>query len=190
MRRISDPDILNAVKVLRSGGLILYPTDTVWGIGCDATNADAVAKVFSLKKRDDSKALITLVDSRESLTRYAPDAPEVALEMAELTVTPLTIIYDNVSGLAKNLLADDGSAGIRIPLDDFCIELCKAFGRAIVSTSANISGRPTPGCFADIGDEVKSGVDYICRHRREDVSQHKPSGIIKISNNGTFRIIR
>lgn len=190
MSRIYDTDIIGAVKTLREGGVIVYPTDTVWGIGCDATNPAAVDKVYKLKQRSDRKALITLIDSVEALNRYVPDAPQVALDLASITNAPLTIIYDDVCGLAHNLIAEDGSAAIRIPLDKFCHDLCKSFGRPIVSTSANISGESTPGCFAEISEEIKRGADYVCTTRREDTTRHNPSGIIKISTNGVFRIIR
>lgn len=183
-------DIRNAVDVLNRGGVILYPTDTVWGLGCDATKADAVDKIYRIKRRADSKALISLVDSTATLLRYVPEAPEVALDMADLTTSPLTIIYDNASGLASNLTADDGSAAIRIPLDDWCVRLCRTFRRPLVSTSANISGQPAPRFFHEISEEIKSAVDYVCTTRRDDTTPRRPSGIIKISGDGTFRIIR
>jgi len=183
-------EIKKAVEVLKAGGVILYPTDTVWGIGCDATNAEAVRKVYEIKRREDSKALICLVDSEARLSRYVRQVADVTWDMIEMSERPLTIIYDNVTGLAPNLLAEDGSAGIRITREEFSKELCFRFQKPIVSTSANISGEPTAQTFDAISDEIKNAVDYVVRYNQRCKEKHKPSSIIKISPSGEFTIIR
>jgi len=183
-------EIKKAVEVLKAGGVILYPTDTVWGIGCDATNAEAVRKVYEIKRREDSKALICLVDSEARLSRYVRQVADVTWDMIEMSERPLTIIYDNVTGLAPNLLAEDGSAGIRITREEFSKELCFRFQKPIVSTSANISGEPTARTFDAISDEIKNAVDYVVRYNQRCKEKHKPSSIIKISPSGEFTIIR
>ncbi|MCD8291030.1 MAG: threonylcarbamoyl-AMP synthase [Prevotella sp.] len=183
-------DIMNAVKVMKEGGVILYPTDTVWGIGCDATNKEAVAKVYAIKKRDDSKAMICLVDSDVRLQRYVRNAPEVALNIMELATKPTTIIFDNAVNLAENLIAEDGSIAMRITNEEFSKELCYRFQKPIVSTSANISGMPAAQNFKNISEEIVNAVDYVCWSRRQEKQQHTPSSIIKISNNGEIQIIR
>lgn len=183
-------EVKKAVEVMRAGGIILYPTDTVWGIGCDATNPEAVKKVYEIKRRDDSKALISLVDSDVRLQRYVRNVADVTWNMIELSEKPLTIIFDNVTGLATNLIAEDGSAGIRITKEEFSRELCFRFQKPIVSTSANISGEPTPRTFAEISDEIKEAVDYVVKYNRQCKEKHKPSSIIKMQANGQFIIIR
>lgn len=183
-------EVKKAVEVMRNGGVILYPTDTVWGIGCDATNAEAVKRVYEIKKREDSKALICLVDSDVRLQRYVRNVPDVAWDMMELSEKPLTVIFDNASGLAPNLLAEDGSVGMRITREEFSKELCYRFQKAIVSTSANISGEPTPQTFDAISDEIKEAVDYVVKYNRQSKEKHKPSSIIKLKTNGEFVIIR
>ncbi|MDO5762248.1 MAG: L-threonylcarbamoyladenylate synthase [Bacteroidales bacterium] len=183
-------EVKKAVEVMRAGGIILYPTDTVWGIGCDATNPEAVKKVYEIKRRDDSKALISLVDSDVRLQRYVRNVADVTWNMIELSEKPLTIIFDNVTGLAPNLIAEDGSAGIRITKEEFSRELCFRFQKPIVSTSANISGEPTPRTFAEISDEIKEAVDYVVKYNRQCKEKHKPSSIIKMQANGQFIIIR
>ncbi len=183
-------EIKKAVEVMRKGGVILYPTDTVWGIGCDATNPEAVKRVYEIKKREDSKALICLVDSEARLTRYVRQVADVTWDMIELAEKPLTVIFDNATGLAPNLLAEDGSVGIRITKEEFSKELCFRFQKAIVSTSANISGEPTAMTFDDISDEIKDAVDYVVKYNRQCREKHKPSSIIKIKSNGEFTIIR
>ncbi len=183
-------DIQNAVKTMRNGGVILYPTDTVWGIGCDATNPDAVAKVYKIKKRDDSKALICLVDSDARLQRYVRNVPEVAWDLLELADKPTTVILDNAVNLAPNLVADDGSIAMRITKENFSRELCFRFQKPIVSTSANISGEPAAQNYRDISEELLSAVDYVCWTRRQEHKPHKPSSIIKLSENGEVKIIR
>lgn len=183
-------EIKKAVEVLRKGGVILYPTDTVWGIGCDATNAEAVKRVYEIKKRADSKALICLVDSESRLCRYVRNVADVTWDMIELSTKPLTVIFDNATGLAENLLADDGSVGIRVTREEFSKELCYRFQKPIVSTSANISGEPTAMTFDEIDDEIKNAVDYVVRYNQRCKEKHMPSSIIKISASGEFTIIR
>lgn len=183
-------EVKKAVEVMRSGGVILYPTDTVWGIGCDATNEEAVKRVYEIKRRSDSKALICLVDSEARLTRYVRHVSDVTWDMIELATKPLTVIYDNATGLAPNLLAEDGSVGIRITKEEFSKELCFRFQKPIVSTSANISGEPTPQTFDEISDEIKNAVDYVVKYSQRCKEKHQPSSIIKINADGEFTIIR
>ena len=185
-----EQDIKNAVEVLRRGGVILYPTDTVWGIGCDATNADAVARVYQIKKRSDSKALICLVDSDARLQRYVRNVPDVAWELIDAVVNPTTIIYDNAVNLAPNLVAEDGSIAIRITKEKFSHELCFRFQKPIVSTSANVSGEPSAQNYCDISHEIMEAVDYVCWTRRQEHLPHTASSIIKLGENGEVKIIR
>ena len=185
-----DADIIQCLKVLSAGGLILYPTDTVWGIGCDATNEEAVSRVYQLKQRNDSKALIVLIDSADHLDHYVVDVPAIARELIDVAVKPLTIIYEGAYNLAPNLLGAEDSVGIRIPNDEFCHRLCERFGKPIVSTSANVSGRPTAKTFAEIDDAIVGGVDHVVEYRRGDNTPHQPSNIILLSRDGTFKIIR
>lgn len=175
---------------MRQGGVILYPTDTVWGIGCDATNADAVAKVYKIKHRDDSKALICLVDSDNRLQRYVRDVPPVAWQLIDAIDKPTTLVLDNAVNLAPNLIAEDGSIGIRITKEPFSHELCYRFQKAIVSTSANVSGEPAAQNYGDISEEILNAVDYVCFSRRQEHKPHKPSGIIKLDKDGVVTIIR
>lgn len=183
-------EVKKAIEVMRGGGVILYPTDTVWGIGCDATNVEAVKRVYEIKKREDSKALICLVDSEVRLQRYVRNVADVTWDMMELSEKPLTVIFDKVTGLAPNLLAEDGSAGLRITKEEFSKELCFRFQKPIVSTSANISGEPTPRTFDEISEEIKEAVDYVVKYSRQSKEKHKPSSIIKMQSNGQFTIIR
>ena len=185
-----DADIVQCLKVLSDGGLILYPTDTVWGIGCDATNAEAVKRVYQLKQRDDSKALIVLIDNVDHLDHYVVDVPAIARELIDVAVKPLTIIYEGAYNLAPNVLGDEDSVGIRIPNDEFCHRLCERFGKPIVSTSANVSGEPTAKTFGDIAPAIVKGVDYAVQYRRDDTASHQPSNIILLARDGTFKIIR
>ena len=178
-----------AVETLKKGGLILYPTDTIWGIGCDASNEDAVAKIFKLKKREDSNALICLVADDRMLKKYIKKIPEVAYDIFDVSEDPITIIYDDPQNLAKNLIASDNTIAIRIPNDDFCFQLLRRFNGAIVSTSANMSGFPTPKSFKEISLEIVKGVDYVVNLHHEKIST-KPSAIIKLGNDGTVKIIR
>lgn len=183
-------EVKKAVEIMRQGGVILYPTDTVWGIGCDATNAEAIKKIYDIKKRDDSKALICLVDSDARLSRYVRNVADVTWNMIELASKPLTIIFDEAVGLAPNLLAADGSVGIRITKEEFSKELCFRFQKPIVSTSANISGEPTAQTFDEISDEIKNAVDYVVQYNRRCKEKHRPSSIVKIDTSGKFIIIR
>lgn len=183
-------DIRTAVQTLRQGGLILYPTDTIWGIGCDASNEEAVRKVFQLKRREDSKAMICLVDSANRMQRYLRRVPEVAWDLVEFAEKPLTLILDGAVNLAPSLIAEDGSVGLRVTRENISHELCYRFERAIVSTSANISGEPSPACFSEITDEIKQGVHYVMRSRQNDTSKSKPSQIIRLNLDGQVRIIR
>ena len=189
-----EEDIRRAVETMRKGGVILYPTDTVWGIGCDATNAEAVGRVYEIKQRDDSKALICLVDSDARLQRYFRTVPDVAWQLIdslkETEARPTTLILDGAVNLAENLIADDGSVGIRITQEPFSKELCYRFQKAIVSTSANISGEPAAQNYCDIDPRIIEAVDYICWSRRQEHKPHTPSSIIKLKDNGEVTIIR
>ena len=186
----TEDDIRNAVEVMRKGGVILYPTDTVWGIGCDATNAEAVARVYEIKKRADSKALICLVDSDARLQRSVKKVPNVAWELLDCADKPTTVILDGAVNLAPNLIAEDGSIALRITQEAFSKELCYRFQKAIVSTSANISGEPTAQNYCDIAQEIIDAVDYVCWTRRQEHKPHKPSSIIKLGLGGEVEIIR
>ena len=183
-------DIKKACEIMRDGGIILYPTDTIWGIGCDATSEDAVKRVYELKQRADSKAMLLLLDSADKLPLYVTDVPDIAWNLIEVADKPLTIIYPNAKNLAPELLAEDGSVGIRITQEAFSKELCYRFRKPVVSTSANISGQPSAPTFADVSDEIRNGVDYIVNYRQGDASKAKPSGIIKIDEQGHIQIIR
>lgn len=183
-------DIRSALKVLRAGGVILYPTDTIWGLGCDATNAEAVRRVYAIKRREDSKSLIILVNSADMLSRYVTDLPDVALQMAELADKPLTIVYDKGRSLAAGVTAPDGSVGVRLCNDPFCDDLITALRKPLVSTSANISGKDAPSLFDEIGEEIKAAVDYICLWRQDDRNRAKASSVIRVSGNGVIKILR
>ncbi|MFC2710871.1 L-threonylcarbamoyladenylate synthase [Hoylesella oralis] len=183
-------DIKNAVEIMKKGGVILYPTDTVWGIGCDATNAEAVAKVYRIKQRDDSKALICLVDSDVRMQRYVRNVPNVAWDIMELATKPTTVILDDAVNLAPNLIAEDGSIAMRITKEPFSHELCYCFQKPLVSTSANISGQPAASNYRDISQELLDAVDYVCWSRRQEHKPHTPSSIIKLNKNGEVSIIR
>lgn len=186
-------DLENALAVLKRGGIILYPTDTVWGIGCDATNAEAVARIYQLKQRADSKALITLLGSADDLARWVDGIPDVAYELMEAAVEPLTVVYDRalVPPLARNLPAADGSLAVRVTSDRFCRELCRRLRRPLVSTSANVSGQPAPQKFGDIVPEIIRGVDYVCQTGRQAPrSPRKPSLLIKLTESGIIKVLR
>ena len=189
-----EEDIRKAVEVMRKGGVILYPTDTVWGIGCDATNAEAVKRVYVIKQRDDSKALICLVDSDARLQRYFRNVPDVAWQLIDSLkdgdAKPTTLILDGAVNLAGNLIAEDGSVGIRITNEPFSKELCYRFQKAIVSTSANISGEPAAQNYGDIDPRIIEAVDYVCWSRRQEHKPHTPSSIVKLKENGEVTIIR
>lgn len=183
-------DIKEAVRVMRAGGIILYPTDTIWGLGCDATNEEAVKKIYALKQRPDSKSMLVLTDNEAKLERIVDEVPEVAYNLIEVAEKPLTIIYSGAKNLAPNLIAQDGSVGIRITKEAFSKALCEAFRMPIVSTSANISGQPSAQNFSEISEEIKQGVDYIVKYRQNDLSKAKPSSIIKLEKGGVVTIIR
>ncbi|MBD5231954.1 MAG: threonylcarbamoyl-AMP synthase [Muribaculaceae bacterium] len=183
-------DLKEAVEVMRRGGVILYPTDTVWGLGCDATNPEAVARIYEIKRRVESKSMLALVSNEAMLERYVEEVPEIAWQLIEAAVNPLTIIYDQARGLAPNLIGQDGSIGIRITGEKYSRELCQRLRKPVVSTSANISGEKAPAIFAEIADEIKESVDYIAAYRRDDTSKSAPSSIIKLGNDGVFKIIR
>ncbi len=183
-------DIKNAVEVLRKGGVILYPTDTIWGIGCDAQNEEAVRRVYEIKQREDSKALICLVDSANRMQRYFRNVPEVAWDLIEYADRPLTLILDGAVNVAPNLVAEDGSLGMRVTQEEFSRQLCYRFQKAIVSTSANISGEPSPKSFYDIPESITSKVDYIVQFARGRKSDGRPSSIIKLAEDGAVTIIR
>lgn len=190
-----EDDIKQAVECMRKGGVILYPTDTVWGIGCDATNAEAVKRVYEIKQRDDSKALICLVDSDARMQRYFRNVPDVAWQLIDslkeaTDAKPTTLILDGAINLAPNLIAEDGSLGIRITNEPFSKELCFRFQKAIVSTSANISGEPAAQNYCDIDPRILEAVDYVCWSRRQEHKPHTPSSIIKLKENGEVTVIR
>ena len=175
---------------MRKGGVILYPTDTVWGIGCDATNAEAVARVYEIKHREDSKTMICLVDNDNRLQRYVRNVPDVAWQLFDCAEDPTTIILDGAINLAPNLIAEDGSIAMRITREEFSKQLCYRFQKPIVSTSANISGEPTAQNYRDISQEIIDAVDYVCCARRQEHKPHKPSSIIRLKEDGQVEIIR
>lgn len=187
-------ELNKAVKVLREGGIILYPTDTVWGIGCDATNPDAVAKVYQIKKRSDSKSLVLLASDVDMICKYIKEIPEIAMQLIEVNDKPMTIIYPDALtgryGLAENAVAEDGTVGIRIPMMDFCKDLCVKLGRPIVSTSANISGEATPKKYAEISDAIRGAVDHIVDPSLEAGATGLASQIIKVGMDYSIQIIR
>ena len=180
----------NALVVLKKGGVILYPTDTIWGIGCDATNTKAVERIYEIKKREDSKSMLMLVDESWRVSDYVKEVPEIALQLMEVSDTPLTIIYSGAKGISPKLMSEDGSAGIRVSSDEFCRKLIGNLNRPIVSTSANISGSPSPQNFSEISEEIIKSVDYVVSWRQEEKGKSKPSSIIKIGSRGEIEIIR
>jgi L-threonylcarbamoyladenylate synthase len=182
-------EIDNAITILNEGGLILYPTDTVWGIGCDATNKEAIEKIFKLKKRSDKKTMICLVANQFMLEQYVEKVPEPAYDIMDLSERPVTIIYDNPRGVADNLIAEDNTLAIRVASDNFCQQLIKKFKKPIVSTSANIAGEPTPGSFSEISELILKGVDYVVNLEQKKIN-NSPSSIIKLGNDGIVKIIR
>ena len=198
--RYDKDDLQQALQVLRNGGIIVYPTDTVWGICCDATNAEAVKRIYALKQREDSKSMLVLLDSPAKLPYYIGEIPDTAWTLLDCCndandendemMKPLTIIYPNARNLAPNLIAEDGSIGIRITNEAFSKALCAQLKHPIVSTSANISGHPSARFYAEIEQEILDGADYVCRFRRDDDCPAEPSSIIKINPDNSFRIIR
>lgn len=187
---INKDDINRALETLKNGGLILYPTDTIWGIGCDATNPEAIEKVYALKGRDKSKSMLILLHTDNQLAAYVNDIPEVAYELIEASDRPLTIIYSNAKNIVQNALAEDGSIGIRIVNHPFCQQLLQRFRKPIISTSANISGEPSALTFDDISDAIKEGVDYIVEYGQNDNQLGKPSLIMKLDPSGKFEFLR
>lgn len=183
-------DVIKCVEVLKAGGIILYPTDTVWGIGCDATNENAVRKVYELKKREESQRMLVLVEHADRIGRHVKQIPDIAIQLIEVNDKPMTIIYPGAVNLAKNLISSDGSVGIRITSDDFCKNLISAFNRPIVSTSANVTGGEVPETFREITEDIKNGVDYTVKWRQNDPAPGVPSSIIKVGLRGDVEIIR
>ncbi len=183
-------EIKKVCEILEKGGVILYPTDTVWGIGCDATDEEAVRRVYEIKRRNDTKSMLVLLDNPVKLQTYVREVPEIAWDLIELTDKPLTIIYSDARNLAQNLIAEDGTIGIRITEEQFSAQLCKQFRKPIVSTSANISGQAAPDSFKAIDEEIKSAVDYVVQFGQKENRKGQPSSIIKLDKNGTINIIR
>ncbi|MGN0238367.1 MAG: L-threonylcarbamoyladenylate synthase [Lepagella sp.] len=188
--RYDAADMAEAVRVLKEGGIVLYPTDTIWGIGCDATNREAVERIYRLKQRSDAKSMLVLVGSVGELQRTVEEVPEAAWMLLKAAVNPLTIIYDRPVGVAPNLLAEDGSLGIRITDELFSRALCQRLKHPLVSTSANISGEKSPATFAEIDPAIIRGVDYVVKYRQEDDMPRRSSNIIKVSDSGVVKIIR
>ena len=185
-----EEEIKESLNTLRKGGIILYPTDTIWGLGCDPTNESAVNGIFKLKSRVENKSLIILADGISMIERYVKDIPEIVYELIEVSDTPLTIIYPGGKNLARGVCSDDGSIGIRICKDEFCSELISRFRKPIVSTSANLSGRPSPGNFSEIDKNLVDKVEYVVKYRQDDRSKNSASPVIKINKDGSIKIIR
>jgi len=190
MKALFEQDIINCLNVLGDGGVILNPTDTVWGLGCDATNTRAVEKIYRIKSRTEAKSLIILLDHFEKLSTYVEKIPEITGDLLESITNPVTIIYSNARKLAPNVIAPDGTIAIRIVKDDFCSELIKRFGKPIVSTSANISGFASPAVFSQVSDDIKNAVDYIVTYKQDSFTRSKPSTIIRLRDDGMYTIIR
>jgi L-threonylcarbamoyladenylate synthase len=187
---IFEEDIKESLNTLRNGGVILYPTDTVWGLGCDATNQAAVEKIYKIKSREEGKSLLVLVNNELMVGRYVTEVPEIAYELMSVSDSPLTIIYPCGKNLAPGVCASDGSVGIRICMDDFCSELINRFRKPIISTSANLGGNPTPGNFIEIEESLIGMADYVVKYRQDDRQKQTASPVIKIGSNGTIKIIR
>lgn len=183
-------DIKKALEVLRKGGVILYPTDTIWGIGCDASNANAVKKVYDLKQREDSKSMLVLLENPNMIVSYVENVPDVAWDIIELSEKPTTIIFDRAKNIATNLIANDGSIGIRITKEAFTQSLIQKLRKPLVSTSANISGQASPKSFDEISNDIISKVDYVVNYRQNDKTTAQPSSIIKLGTGGLVKIIR
>ncbi len=183
-------DLRAAVDALRRGGVILYPTDTVWGLGCDACNPEAVSRIYAIKKRAESKSMLVLVNNEAMLERCVEEVPEIAWELLEAAVNPLTVVYDGARGLAPNLIAEDGSIGVRISHEKFSSDLARQLRKPVVSTSANVSGQPAPRLFCEIDEEIIEAVDYVVHYRRDDTRPASPSNIIRLKAGGEFQIIR
>jgi L-threonylcarbamoyladenylate synthase len=185
-----EDDILKSLETLESGGTLLYPTDTIWGIGCDATNTKAVEKIFRIKNRKEAKSLIILLDHIDKLPHYIEKVPDITADLLASITNPVTIIYSNARRLAPNVIAPDGTIAIRIVKDDFCNELIRRFGKPIVSTSANISGFDPPAVFSQVVTEIKEVVDYIVFYKQDYFNRSKPSTIIRLRDDGLYTIIR
>lgn len=183
-------DIKKALDILHSGGIILYPTDTIWGIGCDATNPEAVKRVYEIKKREDSKAMLVLMENPNRLSSYVDEVPEIAWDLIDTNDQPMTLIYPGAKNLASNLINSDGTIGIRITAEEFTQSLIQRFKKPIVSTSANYSGEASPANFDEIDEEIKEAVDYIVEYKQNDLSENKASSIIKLGLGGEIEIIR
>jgi L-threonylcarbamoyladenylate synthase len=183
-------DLKNALDTLKKGGLILYPTDTIWGVGCDATNTKAVERIYQIKKRIDSKSMLMLVDEAWRIADYINEVPDIVLQLIEVTDKPLTIIYTGAKGISPRLISEDGTIGIRVTSDEFCKKLIGAFNRPIVSTSANFSGSPAPENFRNISKELIQSVDYVVKWRQNETGKTQPSSIIKVGLSGEIEIIR
>ncbi len=185
-----EEEITNSLQVLKRGGIILYPTDTVWGIGCDATNEEAVEKIYRIKNRVDSRSMLVLLDKKEGLHTYVRNVPDIAWQLIEATIKPLTIIYPDAKGLPKNILGKDGSIGIRITEDEFCRKLISRLHKPLVSSSANLSSQPAPLVFSDVSHQIIESVDHVVSLRQDDRQAGTPSSIIKIGRHDEILIIR
>lgn len=185
-----EEEVRQAVEVIKKGGVVLYPTDTIWGLGCDATNIDAVQRIYDIKQRADSKALICLIDSADRLQRYVREVPAVAWDLLDCATKPLTLVLDGGKNLAPNLLAEDGSIALRVTKEEFSRQLCWRLQKPVVSTSANISGAPAPGSFAEISEEILRAVDYVVGYRQAEKQRATASSIIKLGVDGQVHIIR
>jgi len=183
-------DIEKSLEILNRGGVILYPTDTVWGIGCDATNRAAIERIYTIKQRNEARTMLTLVDGFEMLAAYVEDIPNIAVQLMQEATNPLSIIYPKAKNLAENLIANDGSIGIRIVQEPFCQQLIKEFGKPLVSTSANSSGEPTPGAFYEISEKIREAVDYIVHWRQDDRQAATASSIILLKADGNIQVLR
>lgn len=186
----SSEDINAALNILRGNGIILYPTDTIWGLGCDATSQEAIEKIFRIKSREANKSLLILVNNEQMLERYVHNIPEIAFELLSVTEDPLTIIYPGGKNLAKGVCSEDGSVGIRICHEEFCRELISRFRKPLVSTSANFSGKPSPQFFDEIDKELIGSVDYVVKYRQDDRQKRSASPVIKLNSDGSIKIIR
>ena len=185
-----DSALASALEILKHGGVILYPTDTVWGLGCDACNSEAVQRVFEIKRRSGAKSLVLLASDLDMVAKHVRQIPSIAIDLVEVNDAPMTIIYPGAQYLAPEVVAEDGSVGIRIPNNEFCVQLVRRLRRPLVSTSANISGEPSPGCFADVSPEIVGAVDYVAPAWLERDSSGRASQIIKLGLRGEVEIIR
>jgi L-threonylcarbamoyladenylate synthase len=183
-------EISKALAVLQKGGIILYPTDTIWGIGCDAGNAEAVKKIYTLKQRDESKSMIILLDNDNKLVSYINEVPDVAYDLIQYAENPLTLVMPSAKNIAPNLIAADGSVGLRVVKHPFCEQLIQRLRKPLVSTSANVSGKPSPKNFNDIDEEIINGVDYVVDLEQHDHTEKKPSTIMRLEPGGRFEFIR